>query len=119
MALDLQTFKADLADCSSYLRQWHPEARTDFQFYALKQWDEADAKALAAENRPALTFDRTRTIIDSVSGSEITNRFEPKYLPRNASLESSDSRVSEVTRPFAAWAASKSSSPTTRTLAGA
>lgn len=103
MAFDLQTFKADLHDCSAYLRRWHPEARTDFQFYALKQWDEKDAAALAEENRPALTFDRTRTIIDSVSGSEITNRFEPKYLPRNASLASPDSRLSEMMSEVYRW----------------
>lgn len=103
MALDLQDFRTALHDASAYARQWHPEARIDKQFYALKQWDEKDIAALAKEDRPALTFDRTRAIIDSVSGSEITNRFEPKYLPRNVSLASSDNPLSEMMSEVYRW----------------
>lgn len=103
MPFDFDTFRTRLKDITSYHGTWHPEARVDYQFYALKQWDASDIARLAEEQRPALTFDRTRTIIDSVSGSEITNRFEPKYLPRNVSLASSDSSLSEMMSEVYRW----------------
>src|SRR5688572_24893606 len=101
--LDFDLFTQRLKDISSYHGQWHEQAREDYRYYALKQWDEADVARLQEENRPALVFDRTRPIIDSVSGSEITNRFEPKYLPFNVTLESQDHNLSEMMSQVYRW----------------
>lgn len=108
MPFDIDTFKARLYDITSYLRPFHEEVREDRRFYALKQWSDEDVEALKDEQRPALTFDRTRPIIDSVSGSEITSRFEPKFLPRNMSSASTDSPLADMMSEFYRWSRQQS-----------
>ena len=96
-------FENRLKDVIDYLYLWEDEARRDFQFYALDQWTEEDKKRLETQRRAALTFDRTRPIIDSVAGSEITNRYMPKFLPRETELESGDPIVSESLSELFRW----------------
>ena len=79
-------FKDALSDMLDYLYDWEKDARIDWEFAGLKQWDKIDADGLEEQGRPALTFDRTRPIIASVAGAEITNRYEPKFLPREHGL---------------------------------
>ena len=94
--IDYRDFDDALMDVIDYLYPWEKPARTDFEFYALKQWSDDDIKVMDEEKRPALTFDRTRPIIDSVAGAEVTNRYEPKFLPREPDLEKPDLSASEV-----------------------
>jgi hypothetical protein len=94
--IDYQEFDNALKDVIDYLYPWEKPARRDFEFYALKQWEDDDIKKMDEEKRPALTFDRTRPIIDSVAGAEVTNRYEPKFLPREPDLEKPDVTASEV-----------------------
>ena len=96
-------FKDALSDTLDYLYDWEREARVDWQFAGLKQWDKNDEKRLEDENRPALTFDRTRPIIASVAGAEITNRYEPKFLPRDADLDDVDVPYSEAGNKTYKW----------------
>ena len=81
-------FKDDL----SSLEDWRNEAREDFDFYSGNQWSEDDKQKLKNELRPVITFNRTQLIIDSVSGSEVNNRNEVRYYPR----ENGDARVAEL-----------------------
>lgn len=93
--IDHAEFEDALSDVIDYLYPWEKFARKDFEYYALKQWEEDDRKRLEGEGRPALIFDRTRPIIDSVAGAEVTNRYEPKFIPRQAELEEPDPHISE------------------------
>jgi len=96
-------FQDALSDTLDYMYDWEKEARIDFEFAALKQWDEDTKKQMESEQRPALTFDRTRPILQSVAGSEITNRYEPKYLPRDADLTDVDVPFSESANKVYRW----------------
>lgn len=81
-------FKTDLAA----LDDWRKEAKEDFDFYAGEHWSEDDKEKLKQELRPIITFNRTQLVVDSVSGSEVNNRQEVKYYPR----ENGDSKVAEL-----------------------
>jgi hypothetical protein len=96
MAWDQTDFENAMKDSLDYMYPLEREWNKDFDFYALRQWDEQDLLATRRQKRPALIFDRTRPIIDAVSGAEITNRYEPKFLPRNVDLEEPDSFFSEA-----------------------
>ncbi len=63
---------------------WRQEARENYDVVAGdgRQWDPKAKKALDDANRPAVEFNRVGTIIDAVSGSEVSNRQETTYLPR-------------------------------------
>lgn len=74
----------DQEACDRY-REIIPEIEKDYKFYANHQWEEEDIKSLTRERRPHLTFNQVRSVIDVVVGSEITNRFDIKYLARTPS----------------------------------
>lgn len=61
---------------------WRDEARTCYAMVAGEQWEPSDKKSLEDNGRPAVVFNRMGTIIDAVSGSEVNNRQEVKYIPR-------------------------------------
>lgn len=62
--------------------QWRKQAKADFEFVAGEQWRQEDVTKLAEDGRVPITFNRTLTIIEAVSGIEINGRHEVSYLPR-------------------------------------
>lgn len=83
-----------------HCRKWHKEAKDDFDFRAGEQWPDADKTFLTEDQqRVCLSFNRIDPIIDAVIGSEITNRQEVRYLPRQVS----DAPVNEVLTEAARW----------------
>ena len=55
-----------------HAREWRKEAREDFEFYSGDQWSDKDRQALAAQMRPALTFNRVAPLVNAVVGSKST-----------------------------------------------
>jgi hypothetical protein len=90
-------FRRVLNETLDYLDPWVKDARKDLEFYALKQWPQEDIKRFKRQRRAALVFDRTRPIIDSVTGSEVTNRYEAKFKARDPDLMQPDTPYSEET----------------------
>jgi hypothetical protein len=78
---------------------WRKDAREDFDFVAGEQYAQADKDALKEQLRPIITMNRIDPIIDSVSGSEVANRQEVRYIPR----EQGDVKVNEVLTSAAQW----------------
>ncbi len=78
---------------------WREQAREDFAFVSGDQWAEEDKAKLRAEMRPIITMNRIDTVIDSVSGSEVANRQEVRYIPR----EQGDVKVNELYTSAAQW----------------
>lgn len=66
----------------THLSDWRKEAVTCYDFTAGHQWTAEEKEALKQDLRPAVTFNRTGVVIDSVSGYEINNRQDIAYLPR-------------------------------------
>lgn len=94
----LDYFKRCYRDGSDAHSEYYEEDRKCHEFYAGKQWASEDKRSLEAEQRPALVFNAVAPVINAVSGSEITNRYEPKFLPRTVSDEGFNDRMSEIVR---------------------
>lgn len=78
---------------------WRKMAREDYAFESGDQWSEEDKSTLREQLRPIITMNRIAPIIDSVAGSEVSNRQEVKYLPRSEG----DVQVNEVLTSAAKW----------------
>lgn len=78
---------------------WRRDAREDFGFEAGDQLNEEDKARLREMNRPIVIMNRIAPVIDSVSGSEVSNRQEVRYIPR----EQGDVQVNEVLTAAAKW----------------
>lgn len=65
-----------------HLNDRYTEIKEEFDFYAARQWSEADKTKLDEEDRPIITFNRVAPVINSVTGFETSNRDEVKFLPR-------------------------------------
>ena len=82
-----------------HAQEWRKEAREDFEFYSGNQWSDKDRQALASQMRPALTFNRIAPRVNAVVGSEINNRREVRYIPR----EQGDALANEVLTAAGEW----------------
>lgn len=88
-------FKQDIVHATA----WRKEAREDYRFYNGDQWDENDKIQLRNQMRPVITFNRVAPLVNAVIGSEINNRREVRYIPR----EQGDALANEVLTAAAEW----------------
>lgn len=88
-------FKADVRKANV----WRKEAEEDFKFRDGHQWSDDDKQALEEQRRPVITFNRTGVLVDAVVGSEIGNRREVRYIPR----EMGDAKPNEILTSAAEW----------------
>lgn len=91
--------KAWFKECRSTRDKWEDQAKECYAFYSGDQWDEADRQKLRDQLRPCITFNRLASVVNSVTGSEVSNRQEVRYIPR----EMGDSGVNEVLTAAAEW----------------
>lgn len=80
-------------------RAWREEAKEDFDFVASRQYSEDELKTLAKRKRPAVVFNRVGPIIDAITGYEIGNRREVRFIPR----EMGDVKPNELLTGAAQW----------------
>lgn len=74
-------------------------AKEDWDFYNNRQWSDDDANALKGKNRPIITWNRVSPLVNAVVGSEINNRREVRYFPR----EQGDAIANEVLTAAGEW----------------
>jgi hypothetical protein len=104
MALELQKFHNDLTLAEQSRESFNPKALKCLDFYANRQWDQRDINKLKDEKRPFLTFNRILPIINSVTGTEMSNRFVANFEPRTAgALSDTDSIVTEMWDEVYRW----------------
>ena len=84
-----------------FLSDWRDEAREAYQFVAGDQWSEEDMEVLRNSDPPRapIVFNRIGPVVDTVSGMEISNRLEVRYIPRG--LE--DAPVNELLTKGSEW----------------
>lgn len=79
--------------------KWRDEARTSYDFVAGHQWSAEDKATLLDQMRQPVTFNRVAPMVDAVTGAEILNRQEVRYLPR----EQGDVQVNELITAADEW----------------
>lgn len=84
---------------AGHAAEWRKDAEEDFRFYNGHQWTAEEEQALRAQMRPALTFNRTAPLVNAIVGTEINNRREVRYIPR----EPGDNIANEVLSGAAEW----------------
>lgn len=82
-------------------RRWREEAKEVFDFVAGRQYSDEELKVLnrPGRKRPAVVFNRITPIIDAITGYEIGNRREVRYIPR----ELGDVKPNELLTGAAQW----------------
>jgi hypothetical protein len=78
---------------------WRIEAAEDFDFVAGRQYSDDELKALSKKRRPVVAFNRVGTVIDAVTGYEVGNRREVRYIPR----ELGDAQANEILTSGGEW----------------
>lgn len=78
---------------------WRAEAREDYDMVAGDQWDADTLADLKDQQRPTVTFNRILRTINVIIGSEINNRQETRFIPR----EPGDVQVNEILTNAAEW----------------
>lgn len=95
----LQRAKDCYAEAKNHESDWLDEAEESYDFVAGRQWTPDDLALLNEQNRPVVTFNRLTPLVDSVSGSEINNRQEVRYIPRKEGAV----QVSEIITGASEW----------------
>lgn len=80
-------------------RDWRVEAKEDFDFVAGRQYSEDELAQLNKKKRPTVIFNRMGPIVDAITGYEIGNRREVRYIPR----EMGDVMPNELLTGAAQW----------------
>lgn len=88
-------FRADLR----HANEWREEAMKDYAFRDGDQYTDDERRILEDQGRPPIVFNRIGAIIDAVSGQEISNRQEVRYIPR----EYDDQQPTDLLTSAALW----------------
>lgn len=93
----------NLEKAKEHFSLWRQSALEEERFYAGDQWTEDDRLKLEQEGRPVITFNRVIKFINAVSGMELQNRQEVRYIP----TEVNDRGFAETMTTAAQWARGK------------
>lgn len=97
--MDFETLK-DWAK-TSWEKQgaWRKQAEEDFAFRDGHQWSDSEKIDVQDASRIPIVFNRTAVILSSVAGTEINNRTEVRFIPR----EIGDVKPNEVLTAGGEW----------------
>lgn len=93
------TFRQWYLQDRDHAAKWKEEAKEDFDFVAGRQYSDDEVKKLADKKRPAVVFNRVGPVVDAITGYEIGNRREVRYIPR----EMGDVHANELLTAAAQW----------------
>lgn len=84
----------------NHFSDWRQQADEDYGFVAGDQWTAEDKGMLEEQNRPIITFNRIGPTTDAVTGLEVGNRQELRFIPRQGGK---DAGINEVLTGAAEW----------------
>lgn len=96
---DFDTLKANVIADWRAQAEWRSGALDDYGFIAGHQWTDTEKAEMEETSRAPIVFNRVAVIIASVSGSEINNRTEVRFLPRTMG----DVKPNEILSQGAEW----------------
>lgn len=96
---DFMTLKTCISKSWNKQAAWREQFADDEQFRDGHQWTDEEKSSLEGNSRAPIVFNRTQVIISSVAGSEVNNRTEVRFIPR----EIGDVKPNEVLTAGAEW----------------
>lgn len=96
---DLEQLKAWASQDWKAQNLFRESAEEEYGFLDGHQWSDSERQDLEANSRLPVVFNRVAPIISSVAGSEINNRTEVRFIPR----EIGDAKPNEVLTAGAEW----------------
>ena len=96
---DFDTLRGCVSTSWDKQAEWRENFLDDEAFRDGHQWTDEEKSQLEANNRASIVFNRTQVIIASVAGSEVNNRTEVRFIPR----EIGDVKPNEVLTAGAEW----------------
>ena len=96
---EIDWFNSELKTAKSHCIDWRKQAEESYDFFASDQWTTEDKNILEEKGRLPIVFNRVARTINAVSGLEVQNRQEVRYIPR----EIGDAGVNEVLTSAAKW----------------
>jgi len=82
-------------------KSWHTTAAEEFEFRSGDQWPDDEKETMqTAQQRACLEFNQVDPVIDAVAGSEITNRQEVRFIPRQVGMGAPNEVLTEAARWF-------------------
>lgn len=97
---DLITWiNAELRKAKSDVQEWRKKAKESYDFFSSDQWTEDEKSDMTEKGKIPIVFNRIARTINAVSGLEVQNRQEVRYIPR----ELGDAGVNEVLTSAAKW----------------
>lgn len=79
---------------------WKRQAAEAYDMVAGEQWASDDKATMREQMRPIIVFNRIAPVIQAVSGTEITNRQEVRYLPRQQGDAAPDEMLTNAAKWF-------------------
>jgi hypothetical protein len=84
----------------SQTSDWREQVIEDYDFYSGEQWSQEDKSKLESQGRIPVVFNRVARTINAVSGLEVQNRQEVRYIPR----ETTDNQLADYYSAIVKWA---------------
>jgi hypothetical protein len=97
--MDFEQLKAQVSADWQAVAKWRQAAGEEYAFKDGHQWTDAEKADMEERNRVPVVFNRVQVILASVSGSEINNRTEVRFIPR----EIGDAKPNEILTAGAEW----------------
>lgn len=97
--MDFDALKKEVIDDWTAQGKWREQAEDDYAFLAGHQWTDEEKSMMEESARAPVVFNRAAVIISAVAGSEINNRTEVAYLPR----EIGDAQINEILTSGGEW----------------